>query len=176
MFSFVPPAIGEPTRVVDTFERTSHDQVRDLSNSLQRAYEEDRGKSRVRELLEKFDLLSNALNDLYRVPDDWNAYGSPSPTKPAIEISRGILNSLSAERLPPERVLPSADGGVALVFVTDTENRAVIETLNDNSVFVLLYDRRGNSKTLVWNESGAVKHEILKQLGSHLKGAPLAAD
>jgi hypothetical protein len=175
MLNYVPPAVGESISVVDTFERTSNEEVRLLRESLRHAYEKDRGRSQIRELLERYEAMSNLLNDLYFVPDDWNAYGSPAPSKPSIEISRGILNSLWTGKTLPDRVLPSADGGVSLVFLTDNDNRAVIETLNDDTSFLLLYDRRGNSKTLAWNDAAAEKDKTLQQLQVHLNGGPLAA-
>jgi hypothetical protein len=175
MLSFVPPEIGEPISVVDTFERTSSGQVRALRDNLRRAYEEDRGRSRIRDLLERFESLSTSLNELIFVPDDWNSYGSPSPSRPAIEVARGILGALFYGRLMPDRILPSADGGVALVFRTEGDNRAVVETLNDQTTYVLLYDRRGNSRTLTWDETAAEKRLILRQLDFHLRGTSLAA-
>lgn len=175
MLSFAPPAKGEPVSVVDTFERTSNEQIRAFREKLQKAYEEDRGRSQIRDLLDRFEGLNSVLNDLYYVHDDWNSYGSPSPSKPAIEISRRILNSLWSERLLPNRAFPSADGGVALVFWSDTDNRAVIETLNDDATYLLLYDRQGNSKTLTWTDASQEKTDLLKQLDLHLKGAPLAS-
>lgn len=175
MLNFVPPELGQNIYAVDSFERTSNTEVEAARRRLKEAYQADRGRSRVREILDKYETLNSWLNSLYFVGEDWNGYGSPAPSKPSIEISRGVLNSLLAENLVPDRALPSADGGVALIFRTDNDNRAVIETLNDDSTYVLLYDRRGNSRTLTWGESGSVNIQIVRQLELHLKGATLAA-
>jgi hypothetical protein len=175
MFSFAPPSLGDPINVVDTFERTSNEQVRALSDFLRRTYEEDRGRSRVGDLLERFESLSKSLNEFYFVPDNWNSHGSPPPSRPAIDMARGILNTLFYEQMLPDRAFPSADGGVALVFRTESNNRAVIESLNERATYLLLYDRKGSSRTLTWADSAAEKRQILGQLDSHLRGAPLAS-
>jgi hypothetical protein len=175
MLSYQNSEVGQSAYVVDSFERTSNRDVEAARNRLKEQYEKDRGRSRVRDLLERYETMSNWLNELYSVPDDWNAYGSPAPTKPSIEISRGVLNSLWVENLIPDRALPSAEGGVALIFRTENDNRAVIETQNDLSTYVLLYDRKGNSRTLDWSDPGPARSEALRQLERHLKGASLAA-
>jgi hypothetical protein len=174
MLNFAPPAVGEP-RALDTFERTASDDVRALVNKLKKDFEASRGRSQVRALLDRFDSINGLLNELYFVPDDWNAYGSPSPSKQSIEFARSILNSLWGESLLPDRVLPSADGGVAFVFRSDSENRAVIESLNEDETCLLLYDRQGNSKTLTWSDDAAEKRELFRLLQLHLEGVRLAA-
>jgi hypothetical protein len=174
MLSFAPPAIGEPA-ALDTFERTSSEEVQALVRRLKEAYEASRNQSQIRALLDRFDSINGWLNDLYFVSDDWNAYGSPSPSKQSIEYARSVLNSLWGESLLPDRVLPSADGGVALVFRSGTDNRAVIESLNQNETYLLLYDRHGNSKTLTWSDTAPEKGNLFRELQLHLKGVPLAA-
>lgn len=161
--------------IVDSFERTSNTEVGAVGDRLKQAYEADRGRSRVRELLERYDAVNSWLNRLSLMHEDWNGYGSPAPSKPSVEISRGILNSLWVENLVPDRALPSAEGGVSLIFRTDNDNRAVIETLNDHSTDVLLYDRNGNSRALTWSHVDAQNREVIQQLELHLKGVALAA-
>jgi hypothetical protein len=125
-------------------------------------------------MYDMFKRQANLLTQLSSVPDDWNGYGSPAPSAEAIGIAKTILNTLWTERLLPRRVLPSAEGGVALVFSSANENRAVIETLNSNEAFILIYDRSGNSRTFDWPGSRQVQHEYLLSLKDHLKGARLA--
>ena len=175
MLSFAPPAIGEPA-ALDTFERTSSEDVQALLRRLKAAYEASRNQSQTRALLDRFDSINGLLNDLYFVSgNDWNAYGSPAPSKRSIEFVRSILNSLWGESLLPDRVLPSADGGVAFVFQSGTDNRAVIESLNQEETYLLLYDRQGNSKTLTWSDTAPEKGSLFRELQLHLKGVPLAA-
>ena len=84
-----------------------------------------------------------------------------------------VLASLREATLIPERVLPSAEGGVAFVFSSTGENRAVIESLNDGEDFILLYDLQGNSKTIEW--TGDISKDLLGTVRKHLKGLRLAA-
>ena len=173
MLNYTPPAVGEPA-VLDTFERTASDEVRVLIDTLRAAYEQNRGRSQIRELLDQLNTMNGLLNQLYFVPDDWNGYGSPSPSKGSIEATRDVLNSLWREAILPDKALPSADGGVALLFRSPSQNRAAIESLNEGGTFVLLYDRQGNSKTLIWEGSEANKQAVLRNLQRHLRGSGLA--
>jgi hypothetical protein len=118
--------------------------------------------------------LYDSLRMLEFVSNDWNSYGSPRPSTKAISVAGRMLNALRDEVFLPKRVLPSAEGGVALTFLSDTENRAVIESLNNNETFVLLYDRQGNSETLDWSDSGPEQIQLLARMKAHLQGARLA--
>jgi hypothetical protein len=118
--------------------------------------------------------LYESLRMLGLVPDDWNSYGSPRPSTKAIAVAERMLDALRNEVFLPRLVLPSAEGGVALTFLSNTENRAVIESLNNDEAFVLLYDRRGNSETLDWSDSGLEQAQLLARMKAHLQGAGLA--
>ena len=168
MLSYAPPEIGEPT-ALDTFERTSSNVVLELVRSLRNEYDAARNKSLTQEWVDRLNSLNTCLNNLYFVADDWNGYGSPAPSRDSLDTARDILNSFGTETMLPDRILPSADGGVAFLFGSDNDNRAAIETLNEDGPFLLLYDGSGNSATLPWSE------EALRRLSEHIQGAPLAA-
>jgi hypothetical protein len=173
MLDFQATEIWEPA-VYDTFERTSSRDLKPVQEMLYRSFDST-FRSEFLTMLLSFDRLSRTLTHLESVPDDWNTYGSPAPSARSIKVARSIFNTLRSEHLLPKRVLPSADGGVAFVFSSTTENRAAIETLNSEESFVLLYDRKGNSRTLDWAESGSKQDEMLNTLRDHLRGASLAA-
>lgn len=173
MFSFATPDVTQTT-AVDSFERTSSRDLQAFEFRFRETVQSSNCQSQFLTMLDVFKRQANLLTQLCSVPDDWNGYGSPAPTGEAIKIARAILNTLWTERLIPRRVLPSAEGGVALVFSSASENRAVIETLNTNETSILVYDRSGNSKTLDWPESPPLQHELLLRLKDHLKGARLA--
>lgn len=117
--------------------------------------------------------IRSALRDLDNTKSDWNSYGAPAPSLRSINMGWRVLASLREAALIPERVLPSAEGGVAFIFMSTGENRAVIETLNSGEDFVLLYDRRGNSKTMEW--TGEITETLLRSLKTHLRGSRIAA-
>ena len=173
MLSFAVPDAIQVT-VADSFEVSSSRDIRAFEDGFRQTIDLSTGQSEFLTMYDVFKRQSKVLSQLSSVPDDWNGYGSPAPSDEAIVVARKILNILWTERLVPRRVLPSADGGVALLFSSSNENRAVIETLNINEAFILVYDRSGNSRTLDWPESPKIQHELLLRLKDHLKGARLA--
>jgi len=171
MLSFVPVQDWQP-RVVDTFERTSSGDLLALREKLKSDL--SNGRSEYLTMLSAFDAFGRSLSQLVFIQNNWNNYGSPSPSIQSIENARKLLNYLQSEGLLPKRVLPSAEGGIAFIFHSNTENRAVIESLNNNEIFFLLYDRRGNSKTLEWSDSRLEQQNLLRTLRDHQRGASLA--
>jgi hypothetical protein len=172
MLSYAPP--HNSATIADTFERTTG---RTACQEL-RTMDEERFRSTVES---QYLIRSRIMEDLYDslrmlefVPDDWNSYGSPRPSTKAIALAERMLDELRHEVFLPRRVLPSAEGGVALTFLSDTENRAVIESLNNDEAFVLLYDRRGNTETLHWSDSGPEQVQLLARMKAHLQGVGLA--
>jgi hypothetical protein len=172
MLNFAPVEAWQPS-VVDTFERTSSGDLLALREQLKSNLSNT--ESEFLTMLNRFDIMRRSLNQLASIPDNWNQYGSPAPSARSIVSARQVLDSLQSESLVPRRVLPSAEGGVAFVYLSETENRAVIESLNDDEIFILLYDRRGNSKTLDWSESRLTQQNLLRELRDHLRGTNLAA-
>ena len=124
-----------------------------------------------------FDALERAVEDLTNLTGDWNSYGSPAPSTESVESTRPILRALRSKLLEPDRVLPSADGGVALTFISDTISRAAIEALNSGEAYVLLYDLDGKSETIEWPESDvSAQIELVGRLAFHLRSIGLATE
>lgn len=122
---------------------------------------------------QRMEPAREAVIALESVKANWDSYGSQPPSERAREVALQLLTPLKEAALFPERVLPSAEGGVTFIFTSANENRAVIEAMNDGEDFILLYDRQGNSKTLEW--SGEISHDYLGKLKRHLRGLRLAA-
>lgn len=169
MPSYAPVQTSEP-RLVDTFERTANPDVRAFSETFRQNLSLSTSRSQVLAMRNSFEELERTLSQLASAPDNWNSYGSPAPTPKAIESARRILRTLEPERLAPRRVLLSADGGIALVFMSSSDNRAVIETLNSGDEYLLLYDKKGSSKTLDWDQLSTGAHELLTALSDHIIG------
>ena len=123
-----------------------------------------------------FENLEMLVQGLVNVPGNWNSYGSPAPNSEAVERSKPILRALRARLLEPDGVLPSADGGVALTFVSDTISRAAVEALNSGESYVLLYDLRGNSETIEWPANPSAQIELIGRLATHLRSEGLASE
>lgn len=104
---------------------------------------------------------------------NWNSYGSAAPSPESIIAAKHMLESLAGEALTPDNVRPSAEGGVAIIFSGAGKNRAIVESLNDNEQFIMLYDLDGSSRTIDWAQNDET--ELLSILRNHLQGVPLAA-
>ena len=123
-----------------------------------------------------FENLEILVQGLVNCPYNWNSYGSPAPSSETVEQSKPILRALRTKLLEPDRVLPSADGGVALTFISDTISRAAIEILNSGEAYVLLYDLKGNSETIEWPATNlSAQVEVIGHLATHLRSEGLAS-
>lgn len=89
---------------------------------------DSRTVARGRDSLAKF--LAD-IESLRGLPHDWNGYGSERPNETAIYNARSVLMALADSELAlfPDRVVPSAEGGIAICFVAD-ERYADIECFN----------------------------------------------
>lgn len=160
--------------IVDTFERTStpirNKAVRESQKKLRPNFDE----SRYVESQNIFDILGDSIVRLLETPDNWNSYDSPAPSKVAVKNAFPILRALHAKLLQPERILPSAEGGVSFIFVSDTISRAVIESLNSGQSFVLMYDVNGNSKVYDWPATPDAQLNLVSRLEFHLRSNGIA--
>jgi hypothetical protein len=120
------------------------------------------------------EALQAGITDLSLLQDNWNGYGSPRPSTAAINAARSIVRRFQSLTVVPEKVMGSADGGVALVFVGFDRRRAVIESFGTHDDYVLLYDTEGYSHFVQWPEADAAKDEVLSELQSYLRGSQVA--
>jgi hypothetical protein len=162
--------------IVDTFEGTSTPVSNATVLKSQREWLPSFEGSRYLKSQNVFDILGGSIKSLGETPNNWNSYGSPAPSRAAVKNALPILKTLRAKLLRPERVLPSAEGGVSFIFVSDTISRAVIETLNDSASYALLYDLNGNSKTIDWPNSEQAQLDLVDQLAAHLRSNGIAAE
>ena len=121
-----------------------------------------------------FNGFETVLERLRHTPTNWNSYNSPPPAESSVKNAKPVLQALRTKLLQPDRILPSAEGGVAFTFVSDTASRAVIEALNDGETFVLLYDLSGNSITIDWPTTLDAQLGLISQLANHLRSDGIA--
>ena len=74
--------------------------------------------------------LLDQLEGLRRLPEDWDGYGAPAPSQAAYLKVRDLLDVYT-----PDRVVPSAIGGIALYFkMTASDPPYYIEVGNSGDV------------------------------------------
>ena len=83
------------------------------------------------------------LDQMRRVHNNWDSYGAPAPNRVAIQAAQRVLDALQHAGLKPDRIVPSAEGGVGIVFFRG-DRYADFECFNDGGVLIGMSDRTGN--------------------------------
>jgi hypothetical protein len=103
-----------------------------------------------------FDELVNELrSSVAAVPDNWNGYGSPSPNATALALAERVLAAVDDAGFRAVRVMPSADGGVGIIFRSGTFY-ADIECYNSNEIVGTLSNRKGSITTFDIDPKGEI--------------------
>ncbi len=113
--------------IEEGFERTEEDPSNLLAGEL--------GAKRA-----SFLRLVASLTDLEQLKPGWNTYEAAPPSTSALGRALRVLRVLHSVDFLPHRVLPLADGGVALVF-SKGPLIASFECFNDGEITAGLSDR-----------------------------------
>ena len=62
---------------------------------------------------------------------DWDSYGAEPPSTDAIRASQEILEDLAEAQILPSTIVPSAEGGVSIYFMTATGLSTLKATIRD---------------------------------------------
>jgi hypothetical protein len=92
--------------------------------------------------------MSQTLDELATLPDDWDGYGTPGPTQAAIQIGRELLEALKRVGPRPSHLGPSAIGGISYAFISGRDI-ASLEVSNEGAVSAALIPRADPPK--VWD-------------------------
>jgi hypothetical protein len=117
----------------------------------------------------KYGLIDaeGALDRISNMGRDWDSYGAKPPSANAISASKEILAELAGALILPSTIVPSAEGGVSIYFMTG--NRTVyVESYNQGSQALVMYDQNGNTEVLEIGRDiprDAVSGRILAYLG-----------
>lgn len=101
-----------------------------------------------------------AVNEMKNLGDDWNGHGSEPPSAAAIEMAQRIL--LSSTNRVPNRVAPSAQGGVGICFYRG-DKYGDIECLNTGEILAATTD--GRNRPQVWEVAPNNIQEALERIG-----------
>jgi hypothetical protein len=94
--------------------------------------------------------LIDAEGELHRISSmerDWDSYGAEPPRANSIRASREILEDLAGALILPSTIVPSAEGGVSIYFMTGNRT-AYVESYNQGSQVLVMYDQQGNTEVL----------------------------
>lgn len=104
------------------------------------------------------------LESLGSLTRGWDGYQAEPPNATALGNGHNLLEALSSMSLVPERVVPSADGGVALILSTHPTYRA-IECFNDGEIVASLSDRAFRHEAWETGLSPSTLRTTLERLG-----------
>jgi hypothetical protein len=79
------------------------------------------------------------LDSFSKLKNGWNSYSSPAPTTLAIENAKMLVSEACANDTIPERVEPSAIGGVGVTFSAESRE-VVVEFYNNGTAHALFAD------------------------------------
>ena len=89
-----------------------------------------------------FSPFFEKLNFLEDYENGWDSYSAPQPNVQAIENAKSILTSLEYLDFSPIKILPSCEGGVAIVFKSRYKY-ADFECFNDGEILMAMVSEDG---------------------------------
>jgi len=97
----------------------------------------------------KYGLIDaeGALDRISSMERDWDSYGAEPPNANSVRASKEILEELAGALILPSTIVPSAEGGVSIYFMTG-HRTVYIESYNQGSQTLVMYDHNGNAEVL----------------------------
>jgi hypothetical protein len=133
--------LGRPSIGIYRFEEHADEAVNSAVRAWSTTYARQQGSMSFFWLNRaRFDEARGRLGQTARLSRGWDTYGGDPPNNLARAIAASVLTALEAEALPPARLLPSVEGGIAITFVEEN-GRAEIEIYNSGEIAAAAYAR-----------------------------------
>jgi hypothetical protein len=160
-----PSRIRDPIAAVTTYEDEMVDCGQSPSHEPEQALQPG---SVVTTLIER-------ACELGKLNKGWNSYSAPAPTSAAIGKAKTLLTRASVAGIVPERIEPSAMGGVGVTFAAGSREVAV-EFYNAGNVHALFSDSETESLDTAPVALGVEGYDrLLQQVRRYLYGQNAAA-
>lgn len=95
--------------------------------------------------------IQEAIDATASLHADWNGYGAERPSDSTRETMHRVLNLLASQGMLPDRVVPSAEGGLFMLLkgklADSTPMKADVESFNSGEV-TFAYRPKGDKLTL----------------------------
>ena len=97
----------------------------------------------------KYGLIDaeGALDRISNLERNWDTYGAEPPSANAIRAAKEILEELAGALILPSTIVPSAEGGVSIYFMT-SHRTVYVESYNRGSQALVMYDHNGSAEVL----------------------------
>jgi hypothetical protein len=130
---------------------------------------EARSTSRFLQLEEMYQELRSSLDACAALRDNWDSYGAARPSRHSIEATDRFLKRLFAELFMPNRVIPSAEGGMAVYFSSGNKT-AYVEHRNSQEVILAMFDDHSDPIIIELTESDADESRALSLIRTYITG------
>jgi hypothetical protein len=104
-----------------------------------------------------------ALENLRSLPSNWDSYGAEPPDERSLSSAGFLLSRFAATECMPSRLIPSAEGGVALVF-EEPGKYADIECFNDGDIVAAICPDR--TEPFIWEVLDGYEEEAISRIDS----------
>ena len=115
-----------------------------------------------------FAEAQDGLDSLRDIPEGWDGHEAEPPNDAAIASTRLVLDSLQCIGFRPDRIAPSAEGGIMLSFYVG-KRYGDIEMFNTGEILAVTSD--GNGSPHVWEvaESKTAITDALETIRDHIR-------
>jgi hypothetical protein len=121
-------------------------------------------------LFRRKNVLMNArVRALSQLQPNWDGYGAPVPNRVAVDTMLRIIGLLQPYDVGSARIVPSAEGGLAICFVRG-DRYADIECLNDGEIIGVRYVGREMPTLIHIEPTDASIAAGLEQVRNHVSG------
>ena len=124
-------------------------------------------EKRIQELLAEVDALK-------KLPHGWDSYSAPPPSRAAVKNAKALVIEAGQLGAEPERVEPSAMGGVGVTFSAG-RREVVLEFYNNGAAHALFSDdATGDMSTRAVSTTRDGRRGIIGEVRKHLYGEETA--
>jgi len=117
------------------------------SRIISRKFSNDKGSIQKNGKDTWFIKYVSILEQLRKLPENWDSYGAEPPNLTALYWSKTVLELLLEINFPPNKITASVENGVGISFIQG-EKYADIECFNTGEILAVTSDKQGNPN--VW--------------------------
>ena len=115
----------------------------------------------------RFAEVRRQLEAAMRLGRDWDSYAADPPNTLSLQLAQNTLARLEIAALPPTRLMPSVEGGIAISFL-EGGKRALMETYNTGEIVVATFSDFGAPNIWELENSQSALDDAINRIRVHL--------